>query len=198
MGGRKLRLSTRKNEERKKYSVESLIVSVVLTKNILALPVSIPRHLIERPVLAVSIPLTAFTDSRACSLKRLQSRLQVTKLPPTWVDVSHEDSLHPLTLCQVKPTLPRADVTFTLSITDEFEWTLTFHDHFLDGHKCEVLGGTPQALDSVSKVCQLLWALNSSKVCMGNDDKKFLEVMDHRAKTLQSDGKFATWIYYST
>ncbi len=63
------------------------------------------------------------------------------------------------------------------------------HDHILDRHNCGVLDGTPQALDSVGKVCQLLRTLNSSKVCRGHDDKKFQDVMDHRSKTLHSDDK---------
>lgn len=78
-------------------------------------------------------------------------------------------------------------MTFTLSITKEFEWTLTLHDHILDRHNCGVLDGTPQTLDSVGMVCQLLRTLNSSKVCRGYDDKKFQDVMDHQSKTLHSD-----------
>jgi hypothetical protein len=49
MGGRKFRLSARKNKERKKFSAESLVVSVALTKSIMGLRVSIPHHLIKAP-----------------------------------------------------------------------------------------------------------------------------------------------------
>ena len=141
MRGRKFRLSARKNEERKRAAKAKSVKPIVEAPLI-------------RPDMTVSLPLTAFTAGVLNSVQSLRSRLHTLKLPTSWVDVAPQHSPHPLTLCKVRnqSSLPQVDVSFTLRVTADFEWSLALHGHSLDVHSCEVLKATSKALDSTSKV----------------------------------------------
>ena len=74
--GRKFRLSVhRKNEERKKYSIASLPVSIPLEK-VSVYRVSIPLSF------NVSLPLSVYASAPAPSIQHLKSRLEVTHTLP--------------------------------------------------------------------------------------------------------------------
>ena len=162
MGGRKFRLSARKNEERKRAAKAKSVKPTVEAP-------------LVRPDMTVSLPLTAFTAGVVNSFQSLRSRLHTLKLPTLWVDVSLQRFPHPLTLCKVRnqASLPQVDVSFTLRVTADFEWSLALHGYSLDVHSCEVLKATPKAMDSTSEVYHLLSILHSVKLCRGNADEKF-------------------------
>ena len=74
--GRKFRLSVhRKNEERKKYAIASLSVSIPLEK-VSVYRVSIPLSF------NVSFPLSVYASAPAPSIQHLKSRLEVTHTLP--------------------------------------------------------------------------------------------------------------------
>ena len=83
-----------------------------------------------RPDMTVSLPLTAFTAGVVNSVQSLRSRFHTLKLPTPLVDVSPQHSPHPLTLCKVgnQSSLPQVDISFTLRVTADFEWSLLFMD----------------------------------------------------------------------
>ena len=110
MGGRKFRLSARKNEERKRAA------KVKSVKPTMEAP-------LVRPDITVSLPLTAFTAGVVNSVQSLRSRLDTLKLPTPWVGVSPQHSPHLLTLCKVRiqSSLPQVGVSFTLIVTADFE-----------------------------------------------------------------------------
>ena len=172
-GGRKFTFSARKNEERKRAAKAKLIKPT--------------QDLDAQPDMTVSLPLTAFTAGVVNSVQHLRSRLHMLKLPTPWVDVSPQHSTHPLTIFKVRneSSLPHS---FTIEVAADFEWSLALHGRSLAIHSCEVLKATPKTLNSTSKVYHLLSILNSVRLCKGNADKKFKEVLEHRSKTLHDDG----------
>jgi len=196
MGGRKFRLGThRKNEERKRKQMHQRTVSLPVTPVApLSLTVSISRQLadIQAPNLVVSLPLTAFTASRQPTLEALCSRVGVISLPSQWVVASQQRGSH-LTLCKVITTHPlfQASVSFSLAITNRFSWTLSIGQCQVNPANCPVLSSEPVAIDSVVVILKLLQSLDSCKVCVGNSEQEFLDVLAHRLTTPSgSSGKF--------
>ena len=183
MGGRKFRLGThRKNEERKKQRAEPAPPPLV---------VSISLQLVTIPALMISLPLAAYADGRVHSSESLWVRLSSLSLPTSWIIASRT----PLTLCKLRVhqegEASRADVTFTLSISSELEWTLSFVNLKLNSTVCPLLAEMPHTLDSVAAVRCLMMLLDSTKLCIGNPDGKFLDLWRHRALTLHgSSGKY--------
>ena len=103
MGRRKFRLSVhRKNEERKKYDVTILPISIDLS-HIEVFQVSIPRHIVEVPGLSDSLPQSSFTTNNALSVQSLLNGLLTIELPPHWIDATEGSApVHQLTLCKLQ------------------------------------------------------------------------------------------------
>ena len=185
MGRRKFRLSVhRKNEERKTYALATLPISIDLS-HVAVFEVSIPRHLVELPCLSVSLPLPSFTTGDAPSICCLLDRLLRVGLPPHWVNATNSSApAHQLTLCklqQQQAALP-VSVTFTLTISLSFQWSLSLVHRNMDGIRDGVLAGTPPSLRTVDHVLQLLSTLDSTKICIGNPEQRFLEAASHRVE----------------
>ncbi len=196
MGRRKFTLSVhRKNQERKKYDVTTLPISMDLT-HIEVFQVSIPRHLVEAPRLSLSLPLSSFTTGDAPSIQSLLNRLLRIELLPHWVTATESGPLiHQLTLCKLRQqqVADPVSVIFTLAIGESFQWNLMFVHHNIDGLRDRVLAGTPPSLRTVHHVLQLLSRLDSSKICVGNPEERFLEVASHRVEHTAS-GEYSSII----
>ena len=179
MGGRKFRLSHRKNKERKQR----------LKKN-KSLVVSIPRELVTITSFKLSFPISVYAEGTVSSLESLSSRLVSLPLPDSWIVANKR----PLTLCKLRvqhdPSSARADVSMSLGITDQLQWSLSLTNKQLDPSLCPLLSGMPPALTSATIVCSLLRLLNSTKICVGNPDTQFLNIWKQRSLTLHgSSGK---------
>ena len=176
MGGRKFRLSThRKNEERKRRA-QPVPLSLI---------VAIPLQLVVVPALIVSLPLACYTSGHVQSSDSLCARLTSSlSLPPSWIIASTTS----LTLCKLRVQqngqASRADIIFTLSITSELEWTLSVSNLELSPASCPILAEVPHTLSSVAVVHHLMVLLDSTKLCVGNPDRKFIDLWQHRALTL--------------
>ena len=184
MGGRKFRLDThRKNEERRCRSTVSVQILPVIP---LRLTVSIPRQVadIQPSNLVVSLPLSAFTSSRQPSLEALQSRVAALSLPSQWVFASQQQASH-MTLCKLITTQPQfqASVSFSLTIHDQFSWTLSIGKFQLDPAKCPVLTSQSVTLDSVALILNLLELVDSCGICSGNSETEYLDILAHRLTT---------------
>jgi hypothetical protein len=174
MGGRKFRLSRRKNEERKRQ----------LKKN-KPLVVSIPRELVTITSFKLSFPISVYTEGNISSLESLSSRLASLSLPDSWIIAN----TRPLTLCKLRvqhepSSSARADVSMSLSVTDQLQWSLSLTNKQLDPGLCPLLSGVPLTLTSAATVCSVLRILNSTKMCIGNPDKQFLDIWKQRSLTL--------------
>ncbi len=193
MGRRKFRLSVhRKNQERKKYDVATLPISIDLS-HIVVFQVSIPRHLVEAPRLSLSLPLSSFTTGDAPSVQSLLNRLLMIELPPHWVAATESGPLiHQLNLCKLRQQQAAVPVSviFTLAIGESFPWNLNRN---IGGLRDRVLAGTPPSLRTVHHVLQLLSTLDSSKICVGTPEVRFLEVASHRGEHTAS-GKYSSII----
>ena len=128
--GRKLRLSHKKNDERKKYhcvATLSLQVSIPL-KDVSVLPVSISLSVLERDVpteLTVSLPLAHFSALPVFGLDALRTRLTALRLLPTgWTDASLGSE--ELTFCQIShhSSAVTPTVSLTLKIATDLSWAL--------------------------------------------------------------------------
>ena len=171
---RKPKLCTKKNEKRKKLAHRTL-------------PVSVPLNSVT--VLKVSIPLCAVKGSdtiakaTASNLEILRVRLaSLGLLPPNWAVVSPETSEDAM-LVMVKlatSSLPSVSTPFSVAIRETFTWTLTVADHPLERGDSEALAGIPPVIDSPYGVVNLLKTLDASKICTGNPDDKFVELIDAR------------------
>ena len=106
--------------------------------------------------------------------------------PSQWVVASQQRGSH-LTLCNLKVitthSLFQASVSFSLAITNRFSWTLSVGQCQVDPANCQVLASEPVAMDSVASTLKLLQSLDSCKICVGNSEKQFLDILAHRLTT---------------
>lgn len=180
MGRRKFRLSVhRKNEERKKYAVVSLPISIDLSL-VRVLEVSIPRHLVSTPSLNISLPLHSFTAGSPPSIGCLHDRLLKVELPSHW-STSSSLAFEQLTLCKLQHQQP-VSVTFSLTINSLFRWDLWFTHHNVTEVRDGVLADSPPSLRTVDHVLHLLSMLDAVKICTGNPEEQFLEAASDRAE----------------
>ena len=77
-GHRRLRLSSRKNYERKKYRVPPLTLTASIPQDILSVPAALPSH-----GLSVSLPLSIFRDVPVATVQALRSRLAQLEAMPS-------------------------------------------------------------------------------------------------------------------
>lgn len=159
--GRKLRLSVhRKNEERKKYAVTSLPVSIPLEK-VSVYKVSIPLRF------NISLPLSVYASAPAPSIQHLKSRLEVTHTLPQgthllycictlwhvvlvyhagWsVTIDGGDSgveRTSLTLFNLRRhhSSEVPSVFYTLKVFNDFSWTVYVGDNMVCGDMIDFVG----------------------------------------------------------
>ncbi len=135
--------------------------------------------------LIVSLPLAAYLSSEVESLEKLVERLQ--NLPPCTYQFKIV-SQSPLVLCVIRTVeqenSTRADVLLTVTVREDFSWTVFVVDAQIKPSKCPMLRDIPPKLSNVSAVQTLLETLRSLKICVGNPDKELMELANHRAQTL--------------
>jgi len=188
MGGRRFTLSTHQKNEEHKQKAEPPPSSLV---------VAISVQLVKIPAMSISIPLAANTNGHIPSSDCLSSRLSSLSLPTSWIIASRT----PLTLCNLRvhpvgqPS--RADITFSLSISSGLEWTLSFLNLKLNSTVCPLLAEVRRTLTSVAAVHHLMTFLDSTKLCIGNPDGKFLDLWQHRALTLHGSSSKCIGVHWA-
>ena len=123
MGKRKFRCVVGKKEERRKYAVTSLVVSMQRKYVIIS-----SLECQQCTSLTVSLPLNCFATCPAPTLASLQSRLMALKvLPPTWVQVTLGERSSRIVLCHLtlRPNQSSPKVQLSLIIHDNLMWTLS-------------------------------------------------------------------------
>ena len=96
-----------------------------------------------------------------------------------------------MVLCKVvsSPTPVREDVHFSLRIHANLSWKVLLLGQSIST-TCPMLLHLPQALSSVLDVEVVLKALDTSTVCLGNDDAKFSDLANSHAGTfMDASGK---------
>lgn len=87
-----------------------------------------------------------------------------------------------LVLVKLSSSSSPSTVSTSLSVTikENLEWILTVGDHHFEKGNSEVLEDTPSIIDSVFRMINLLKTLDACRICIGNPDAKFFELMDAR------------------
>ena len=104
----------------------------------------------------LSFPISVYAEGTISSLESLSSRLASLPLPDSWIIPKSR----PLTLCKLRVQLDsssaRADVSVSVGVTDQLQWSLSLTNKQLDPGLCPLLSGVPSTLTSATAVCSLL------------------------------------------
>ena len=206
--GRKLRLCYKKNQERKKYSVTTLPVSIPL-RDVSVLTVSIPLSALQGgedstqndspSELTVSLPREHFVAVPASTLSILHTRItELQSLPSGWMDATV--GTKEVTLCRISngSTALTPVIRFTLKIATDFTWTLFFSNRRIETDRCPTLSSKEPLLRSPANVADLTAAIDGSCLCVGNPDDRFRPLLARRGVFMDQHGKklhILFWIY---
>ena len=197
MGGRKFHLGRPiKNAEIKKRNASTLVVSI--PRSILQIHVcpqlSLSLCSEEQPGkpaddqhLTVSLPRSAFVNSRVTSLQQLTSRVSMLTVSFPWVITSYL----PLILCRIEVSgdhQPILEVSLTIDAT--LQWTATVLHNILYPTTSVPLFSLPHSIKAPEDVYCLLRFFSQLKVCVGNPDAGLIEQWKKRSSSLHySSGK---------
>ena len=79
----------------------------------------------------------------------------------------------------------QSNFNLTLTIDSQCFWKMELDSTELSSAHCQLLHSVGERLDSVDAVVMLLSALNECKLCIGNDDSKFIISSDRRKGTFK-------------
>lgn len=152
MGRRKFHCIVRKNGERKKYATPTSLV--------------------------ISIPTSKLPTS---NIDSLESQLSTSK-PLSWTltAVFEEEYGEKLVICYIETPQQTPIIKYSITIRQDFSWFLGVFGNTLMPQSCPVLRYTPDTLDSVDRVLQFISVIESSKICRGNSEEKFMELAKRR------------------
>lgn len=162
-----LRFATRKNSERRKKLHQAVSLAVTSQDHEL-----------------VKLPISLYVTSQVSSVNALHERLMRLKTLPTgWTSSIVSTSL----VCS-KIEQPSAastiEMTYMFIISADFTWTVRRGKNMVPVSQCESFQSVPLMLLCVKDVIDTLAKLDASKLCVGNADTKFLELVTRR------EGKF--------
>lgn len=95
--------------------------------------------------------------------------------------------------------IPRVDVANTLAVDSDLRRTSAVFNMKVDSYRFSQFSHAPEMLTSASSVHSMLDYIDSTKVCIGNPDGKFLELWKHRSTTLHgsSSGQYSVkYLHY--
>lgn len=168
MGKRKLWLKHVKNYERKKRQNRQL-------------KVSIPLQLVKpTPVssLIVSVPLNSYIKSSAPSADALHSRLNKSKLFPKGWTTSLLMSESHSSLFSIKGQIQNSLLDIIITVAPDCAWSISIGTSQFSIDDCQLMKSFLSKLNSVDMIKRLLSCLDNSKVCNGNSDEKFYEILE--------------------
>ena len=172
---RKEKLCVKKNEKRKKAAMKkSLQCSSSLT-------ISIPTCKINIPMVTTAKDINELYNV-------------VTKsdlLPSVWSLTKDTTALFCHKLRCDSSQLSSA-VMMTVVIQSNFEWSLSCMAHLIDKSSPAILS-QPQLLQTPQNVINLLMVLDHYTICSGNNDERFIQLLDKRKGVIKDQsGKIAT------
>ena len=176
MGKRKLRLSVRKNYERRKYQKH------------LKLIVSLPLNLYCTTDLIVQIPRTIYLSATATNSCVLYTRIMKLSTTIKWsVTFAEETSVI---------ILKKLYCSFTLTVTiaPDCSWSVTVGDHLIELKV--ILAFNQERVDNVNSLLKLLENIDKSDLCVGNPDVKFDKMRERReGKFFNQLGKLHVYLF---
>ena len=194
MGGKKNRFDVRKNREWRKQIVpvkltsqlesemgvekhhcdvhkkpresRNLIVSIQLTNKISVLPVSVPHELY------MACPVE--------TLHALRGHLRSQSLPPQWYFSDASSTLLLFKTCEEAAGIADA-LHCSIECHENLSWNVDVFGKKLDPATSPLLASQfSTALRSVLDVMKVIAFIDSCKLCVGNGEQRFLDVIQHR------------------
>ena len=168
MGRRKFRLGRhRKNEERKRKQQEQKQPDDISPASCI-----------------VSIPLRYYMLSNVSSLDQFSTRLSLLPLSK-WALLSSKSPLiyHRLRVEEVNEGTCQL-LSTVITVQEDLSWNVFVVNKLLNPSSCPLLSGIPAQFSSTSDLCTLTSVIDSSKLCSGIKEPKFLELWQHRSLTL--------------
>ena len=96
-----------------------------------------------------------------------------------WIDTTpHVDLDGQVVLCKL--CLSTSSLYFSIRISSDFSWTLLLLGQHIQSTSCPFLQQLPEVLDTVANVGAVISALDSSSICIGNNDTKFFDLLKSR------------------
>ena len=137
--------------------------------------------------LVVKFPLSAYKSSSVPSTSVLHSRLNLSPVPGEWTSslILPSPAYLAIYKLQILPPFTSAEYTFMLTVAPDFTWTLCIGRRKVDIEQCQVLRGAHIKLCSVDAIISVLSTLEASKLCEGNPDNKFAELVSHHNGTFK-------------
>ena len=110
----------------------------------------------------------------------LNSVIRLNPLPSPWITISTE----PIILCKMKVhTHKQAEVDLTIRINNDMKWTLFVRSHEVDSKICPMLSNLPLCVENMESILLVVQKLNDCRLCVGNQDEKFIKLHKQRAVT---------------
>ena len=130
--------------------------------------------------LVVSLSISSYLSGEVACAAQLQSRLLMSKqLPPGWTSADLNTSVHhTFMIYKLQPVAAAAGLLFTVLLDHTMMWEVKVGDSVVSVQDCEYLNGYPLSpLSSVQKVVRLLARLDEAKICIGNADSKYFDLV---------------------
>ena len=160
MGRRKLRFDSRKNFERRK----------------LRRAVTPSEDFTCTSEIVVRLPITSYESSQVTSIDKLQEKMQRLKACPAgWTSTVMSESETNLVFCKLYYTESNVAVQYMLKISSDFTWTVK-KGQIVIPTRCSIFSDIALEMNTVKSVIEILTLLDTSKLCCGNNDEKFMEL----------------------
>ena len=128
--------------------------------------------------LDVSIPKARLP---APDLSSLDNRLQSSTIGNSWrVTTGFDEEGRKIVLYCLEMSRESPIIRSSITIRQNFTWQLSVFSIIITPRLCRALIGTPDCLDSVDKVIQMISLIEKCKIRQGNADDKFIEVAKRR------------------
>ena len=182
---RKFKLCHKKNEERRKYEVKSLIVSVPLS--LVSIRQSSKEHSSFHPddPLIISLPLILYLNTPLRSLSALESKVKMMpQLVDGWMEAICTSS--ELKFCYLEQSGPCPSVLFSVCVQADRTWQVYYKLSRIEPDTA-AFQGIPSVIETLSNFRDLIVAMNTCKFCTGNSAEKFPSVLSHHSSGIFLD-----------
>ena len=186
---RKFRLYVRKRQDRR--GIEALVVTIPLsdvsTQHHRSTDVS-TEYTLQPPTLTVSLklPVSHFSALPVASLSQLHTRMvRLNLLPCGWSDIT--SSADQLSLCRI--VTPQAAGLPTVDFIDaNLSWKLYFFKQRVEIDRCPTFASTSHTMKLPNDIANVISVIETSQVCVGNPDEKFLPLLKRHQQLLLNHG----------
>ena len=118
------------------------------------------------------------------TLPALMAQLEVQFLPPQWFLLSADSSLSLFKVAR-QQVCSSTKVAIAIQVDEHRQWSLAICGKVLAPASSATFAQIPQVLGSMPCIFQLLNLLESTRLCVGNSEQRFLDVVRCRESITQ-------------